>query len=76
MPPTITFELNGLVLRIFQGDHNPPHFHVIGPDVDFSVEIATFKISAGKYNRKAKKILNWAKQNRLFLQTEWDKTNG
>ncbi len=31
MPKVAAFEINGLELRFYSFDHNPPHFHVIKP---------------------------------------------
>ena len=47
MPSTIIYELNKVKIKIRMDDHFPAHFHVIGPDFQFSVSIETFEIIAG-----------------------------
>lgn len=76
MPPSKILELDGVKIRIWLDDHEPAHFHVIGPGFNFKVSIEHFKVIGGGYNRKAKKILDWAKENQKFLQAEWEKRHG
>ena len=59
-------------LRINADDHNPPHFHILGPGFQVSVDIATMEISAGKARpRDIREAMNWARENRDFLMSEW-----
>ena len=59
-------------LRINADDHNPPHFHILGPGFQVSVDIATMEISAGEARpRDIREAMNWARENRDFLMSEW-----
>lgn len=44
--------LSNCKIYIYPGDHNPPHFHLRGPDSRALVEIVTLKVIAGKASRK------------------------
>ncbi len=76
MPNTKIYEINGIKIRIYDNDHFPAHFHVIGLGIRFKVEIKTMEIIAGKDNRQADKIMQWAKDNQQMLQDEWEKIHG
>ncbi len=56
-------------------DHNPPHFHVVGPDVAAQVEIETLKVLRGSLPKKALWVLEWAAENRPALYAEWNRRN-
>ena len=61
-------------LRINADDHNPPHFHILGPRFQVSVDIATLEISAGKARAKdIREAMEWARKNSGFLKAEWDR---
>ena len=66
------------VLKIYvnAGDHAPPHFHVIGPDVDFTVRLSDLRILAGTARLKEfNAAVAWARQNGEFLATRWAEYN-
>jgi hypothetical protein len=70
MPIISTFF--GLVIRMFYGDHNPPHFHV-----EYQGERATFtfggELLAGELSsRTARELVKrWAKRHKLELMINW-----
>lgn len=67
--------IDGVEIKIWPNDHNPPHFHVLNVDFYFAVDIENFEIISGQYNRKAEKVLNWARENKVLIQESWEKIN-
>ncbi|MFD1623192.1 DUF4160 domain-containing protein [Azospirillum griseum] len=62
---------------IYADDHNPPHFHVVGPDFNLLVRIndlVTLKGSAPPDTTR--KVLDWAADNRPLLALRWIEING
>ncbi len=68
--------INGVEIKVYRGDHNPPHVHLFGPGFKISICLDTFKIIAGKYDRKAKNAISWIKENQKLLIEKWDQYNG
>ena len=68
--------INGVYIQIWPNDHLPVHFHVLGPGINFKVDLKTFEIVSGRYHRKAKNLLRWAKLNQTVIQAEWEKIHG
>jgi hypothetical protein len=59
-------------IRINADDHNPPHFHILGPGFQVAVDLATMEISAGKARSKdIREAMEWAMENVDFLKSEW-----
>ena len=57
-------------------EHAPPHFHVSGPNVDFTVRLDNLQILAGEYDRKAfASAVAWANENMDRLWTMWRDLN-
>jgi hypothetical protein len=57
-------------------DHNPPHFHVVGPDLDVQVLIDSLIVEQGTLpSGVGKQILAWAAENRDRLIAEWNRVN-
>ncbi|MCM2439679.1 DUF4160 domain-containing protein [Agrobacterium vitis] len=69
-------QIGNIIIRVYANDHLPPHFHIITPDADALVEIATLDIIRGKLPRKAEQIaLEWATEHRAVIAVEWNRTN-
>jgi hypothetical protein len=70
MPIVSTFF--GIIIRMYYGDHRPPHFHV-----EFQGEKASFtfdgEVLAGSISSKTAKrlIREWARRHRLELMINW-----
>ena len=70
MPIIATFF--GIIVRMYFGDHNPPHFHV-----EFQGEKATFnfggQLLAGSISSgTARKLVrDWARRHKLELMINW-----
>lgn len=57
-------------------EHAPPHFHVSGPDVNFTVRLDNLQVLAGKADRDAfAAAVDWAKDKSGMLSAEWSKLN-
>lgn len=69
-------QIGNIIIRVYANDHLPPHFHIITPDADALVDIATLEILKVKLPRKAEEAaLEWAAQNRKLIAAEWNRTN-
>lgn len=66
--PTID-RLEGMKINIYNGDHHPPHIHVLYNEYEVLIEIESLEICASQLPRnKLKHILHWLKEN-----AEWCK---
>jgi hypothetical protein len=64
----------GIIIKLFFGDHPPPHFHAVyGEDVGlFNIE--TLEMIEGDLPNRAKKlVIEWAKTYKGELKEMWDK---
>ncbi|WP_137129786.1 DUF4160 domain-containing protein [Rhizobium sp. FY34] len=69
-------QIGNLIIRVYANDHLPPHFHVITPDADALVDIATLSVLRGSLSRKAEETaMNWARANQRLIADEWNRTN-
>ena len=61
----------GIVIRMFYGDHRPPHFHAVYGDDEIIVEIQTGAID-GRFPRRALLlVLEWLDAHRDDLLANW-----
>ena len=63
----------GIYIRMYNDDHNPPHFRVDyqGQQAQFSIE--TGELLAGKLPSKAVKLVReWAKDHQQELRENWE----
>lgn len=70
--------LTNCKIYIYPGDHNPPHFHLRGPDSRALVEIVTLEVIAGKVSKKdLAEAREWARkeENLALLVAEWRRLN-
>lgn len=67
----------GKIRVIVQGrDHNPPHFHIKGPDVNALVGIDPVIVLRGAVPSDLwSQIQAWAIANRSALVAEWNRCN-
>ena len=75
---SIDAPLTNCKIYIYPGDHNPPHFHLRGPNSKALVDIVTLEVLAGKANRKdLAEAREWASNpgNLAFLVSEWRRLN-
>ena len=62
----------GIIIRMYFGDHNPPHFHAIYQDDTAEYNILTLEVIRGKIpNRAHSLVLEWASMHRNELLEDW-----
>lgn len=62
----------GIIIRMYFGDHNPPHFHAIYQDDTAEYNILTLEVIRGKIpNRAHSLVLEWASMYRNELLEDW-----
>ncbi len=59
-------------IHIYFEDHNPPHFHVVGPDFHAGVTIEDPSIIGGDLPHGVlRRVRRWALANRALLDRFW-----
>ncbi|TAN66503.1 MAG: DUF4160 domain-containing protein [Methylobacter sp.] len=62
----------GIYIRMYQDDHNPPHFHIEYQGYQALMAIETGEILAGKLPSKAVKLVReWANEHQEELLINW-----
>jgi Domain of unknown function (DUF4160) len=75
---SIKAQLSNCKIYIYPGDHNPPHFHIKGPNSNALVDMVTLKVIRGAASRKdLDEAIAWAKTpgNLEILTAEWRRLN-
>jgi len=55
----------GIIIRMFYGDHPPPHFHAVYQGEQVQVNIHTLEVIEGQMSRRALAlVLEWAALHR------------
>ena len=63
----------GIVIKLFFGDHPPPHFHAVYGEYVGLFNIDTLDMIEGDLPKRAKKLVDeWAKTNQAELKKMWD----
>ena len=63
----------GIIIRMYSGDHPPPHFHAIYGEHEAFVEIETGHILYGYIPSTALRMVQtWTEQHRAELRDLWD----
>ncbi|MBF0227823.1 MAG: DUF4160 domain-containing protein [Desulfobacterales bacterium] len=64
----------GIVIKLFFGDHPPPHFHAIYGEYVGLFNIDTLEMIEGDLPKRAKKlVIEWANINKNELKDMWNK---
>ena len=64
----------GIIIKLFFGDHPPPHFHAVYGEYNGLFDIQTLEMFEGDLLARAKKlVLEWAGLNQTELLEMWDK---
>lgn len=62
----------GIIIRMYFGDHNPPHFHAIYQEDSAEYDINTLIIIRGSLPSRAHAmVLEWASLHREELLEDW-----
>jgi len=63
----------GIYIRMYQDDHNPPHFHIEYQGHQGLMAIENGEILAGSLPKKATKLVReWAIEHRDELLADWE----
>jgi len=63
----------GIIIRMFYGDHPPPHFHAVYQAEEVQVSIESLDVIKGRMRRRALVlVLEWAALHREELRRAWD----
>jgi hypothetical protein len=63
----------GIIIRMFYGDHAPPHFHAVYQGEEIKVNINTLQVMEGDMTRRAQAlVLEWAVLHRAELRQAWE----
>jgi hypothetical protein len=72
--PTISW-FYGISIRMYFGDHAPPHFHAYEQDNEALVRIADGEIIKGRLSRAAQRFVKeWTEINQAALTRNWEAT--
>jgi hypothetical protein len=63
----------GIIIRMFYGDHVPPHFHAVYQGEEIKVNINTLEVIEGDMSHRAQAlVLEWAALHRTELRRAWE----
>ena len=63
-------------IRVFGRDRRPAHSHLVTPDGDAMISLETLTLLREKISaRTLDTALEWAKDNRALIVTEWNRLN-
>ena len=66
----------GIIIRMFYGDHPPPHFHAVYQGEQVQVDIHTLEVIEGQMSRRALAlVLEWAALHRGELRQAWEQAS-
>lgn len=70
MPTIVRF--GTVTVRIYPGDHRPPHFHIVAPDFQVLVRISDLTVIAGEARpAQIAEAMAWAEVHRELLALKW-----
>lgn len=61
---------------MYFGDHNPPHFHILGRDGAAQVRIDTLEVINQSGRVDMREALDWANENQQLLEAKWAELSG
>ncbi|HWA05933.1 MAG TPA: DUF4160 domain-containing protein [Ignavibacteria bacterium] len=62
----------GIVISMYFGDHNPPHFHAKYGESEVLISLEDFSIIEGKFPQRAlSMVIEWAALHKRELETNW-----
>nr|VFK39380.1 MAG: protein of unknown function (DUF4160) [Candidatus Kentron sp. TC] len=64
----------GIIIKLFFGDHPPPHFHAVYGECIGLFNIETLEMIEGDLPKRAKKlVIEWAQLHKNELEDMWNK---
>lgn len=71
--PTISW-FYGISIRMYFGDHAPPHFHAYEAGNEAQVRITDGEIIKGRLSKSARRLVKeWTEINRAALMENWER---
>ncbi len=71
MPEIVRFY--GIIIKLFFGDHSPPHFHAVYSEYNALFNIETLEMIEGDLPPRAKQmVIEWAKMYQKELIEMWN----
>ena len=68
--------LDSIKIYMYFFDHNPPHFHAIYAEYQELIIIETLETYSGSIpNKQRKKVIEWAQENKDYLNKKWEEYN-
>lgn len=66
----------GILIKMYFGDHNPPHFHAEYGSSQAVIDIHTLAVIAGKLPPRATGlVMEWASQHQRELRECWNRAS-
>lgn len=66
----------GIIIRMFYGDHAPPHFHAVYQETEIQVNIETLQIIKGEMSGRGRAlVLEWAALHQDELRRAWQQAS-
>lgn len=73
--PEIT-RFYGIIIKLFFGDHPPPHFHAVYGEYIALFDINSLEVIEGDLPARARKlVVEWAEKYQTELKTIWETQN-
>ncbi|NWH06926.1 DUF4160 domain-containing protein [Desulfobacter latus] len=70
--PEIT-RFYGIIIKLFFGDHPPPHFHAVYGEYIALIDINSLNVIEGDLPARARKlVIEWAEKYQSELKTIWE----
>jgi len=64
----------GITIKMFYGDHAPPHFHAEYGDEAALIDIRNLTVFAGRLSPRAKGlVIEWASLHQQELMADWER---
>jgi hypothetical protein len=63
----------GIIIKLFFGDHPPPHFHAVYGEFNALFDMTTLEMIEGDLPERARKlVVEWASLYQTELMSMWD----
>lgn len=65
--------IDSIKILLYFDDHMPPHFHAQYNEYEVLIVIATLSVYSGSLpSKQLKKVMDWAGENKAFLEGKWE----
>ena len=71
------FRSGNVLVQLYNGDHNPPHVHIVAPSGNSAILLSDLSTLRGDVSRHDYELaMGWIRANIEYLRSEWDRLNG